>query len=51
MYYYFFAVAMVQSEKSGSWGVESVTGEFEILDHSLDSGLSNLLAWAKSRSL
>jgi hypothetical protein len=23
---------MVQSEKSGSWGIEFVTGEFEILD-------------------
>jgi hypothetical protein len=25
-------VAAVQSEKSGSWGIESVAGEFEILD-------------------
>jgi hypothetical protein len=25
-------MAMVQSEKSGSWGVEFVTGKFEILD-------------------
>jgi hypothetical protein len=32
VHYYFFMVAVVQSEKSGSWGVESVTGKFEILD-------------------
>jgi hypothetical protein len=25
-------VVMVKSEKSGSWGVEFVAGEFEILD-------------------
>jgi hypothetical protein len=30
--YCFFAVAVVQSEKSRSWGVESVAGEIEILD-------------------
>jgi hypothetical protein len=30
--YYFFAVVAVQNEKSESWGVESVTEEFEILD-------------------
>jgi hypothetical protein len=28
----FSVVVMVQSEKSGSWGIEFVTGEFEILD-------------------
>jgi hypothetical protein len=27
-----FAVAAVQSEEIGSWGAESVTEEFEILD-------------------
>jgi hypothetical protein len=32
MHYYFFAVAVVQSEKSGSWSIESVAREFEILD-------------------
>jgi hypothetical protein len=32
VHYYFFAVAAVQSEKSRSYGVESVAGEFEILD-------------------
>jgi hypothetical protein len=29
---YFFAVAAVQSEKSGSWGIEPIAEEFEILD-------------------
>jgi hypothetical protein len=28
----FSKVVMVQSEKSGSWGIEFVTGEFEIPD-------------------
>jgi hypothetical protein len=28
----FYVVVMVQSKKSESWGVESVAGEFEILD-------------------
>jgi hypothetical protein len=28
----FFVVVMVQSEKSGSWGIEFAAGEFEILD-------------------
>jgi hypothetical protein len=32
VHYCFFVVAVVQSEKSGSWSVESIAGEFEILD-------------------
>jgi hypothetical protein len=32
VHYYFFVVAAIQSEKYGSWGIESVAGEFEILD-------------------
>jgi hypothetical protein len=35
MHYCSFAVAVVQSEECGSWGTESITGEFEILDHQL----------------
>jgi hypothetical protein len=30
--YCFSVVVMVQSEKSGSWGIEFVAGEFEVLD-------------------
>jgi hypothetical protein len=32
MHSYFFAVAAVQSEKSGSLGIETIDWEFEILD-------------------
>jgi hypothetical protein len=32
MHYCFLAVVAMQSEKFGSWGIESVAGEFEILD-------------------
>jgi hypothetical protein len=32
MHYCSFAVAVVQSEEVGSWGIESVAEEIEILD-------------------
>jgi hypothetical protein len=41
----------MQSEKSGSLGIESVAGSLKSLTHSLHSRLSDLLTWVEIRSL